>query len=336
MVKEILNIAFALIPVVLFLASLVFFDSYKLVSVKIISFSLVAGIASAGCALIVNQRIFVAVGEESFLFPRYIAPLVEEFCKSVLPIIAIRRQRVGFMVDAAILGFTVGTGFALVENIYYLSSLPDASLGVWLVRGFGTAVMHGGTTGILAVIAKNRFDTGTRNQLATNMPAFLTAVAIHSFFNHFLLPPLYLSLLVLVTLPVIMALVFERSERVTRSWLGVGFDADAALLNMIISGDVASSRIGNYLRQLQERFRPEVVVDLLCYLRLYLELAVQAKGIMLMRESGFEVPPDPEVEAKFIEMKYLERSIGKTGYRALTPFIHTGTREIWQLHMLRH
>jgi hypothetical protein len=133
-----------------------------------------------------------------------------------------------------------------------------------------------------------------------------------------------------------MALVFERSERVTRSWLGVGFDADAALLNMIISGDVASSRIGNYLRQLQERFRPEVVVDLLCYLRLYLELAVQAKGIMLMRESGFEVPPDPEVEAKFIEMKYLERSIGKTGYRALTPFIHTGTREIWQLHMLRH
>ena len=330
-----LNIAFALVPVVLFLTSLIYFDSYKLMSVRFVCFSLVAGIASAGCALVFNERILAAMGGENIYFSRYIAPFVEEFCKSVLPILAIRRQRVGFMVDAAILGFAIGTGFALVENIYYLSSLPDASLGVWLVRGFGTAVMHGGTTGILSIVAKNRSDTGTHNQFMTNVPALLTAVAIHSFFNHFLLPPLYLALLVLITLPAIMAFVFERSERVTRTWLGVGFDADAELLNMIISGNVASSRIGNYLHQLQERFRPEVVVDLLCYLRLYLELAVQAKGIMLMRESGFEVPPDPEVEAKFLEIKFLKHSIGKTGYRALAPFIHTGTREIWQLHTLR-
>ena len=57
--------------------------------------------------------------------------------------------------DAAIYGFAVGTGFALVENVYYLLSLPGAPAALWIVRGFGTAVMHGGTTAILAMARAN-------------------------------------------------------------------------------------------------------------------------------------------------------------------------------------
>jgi len=35
-----------------------------------------------------------------------------------------------------------------------------------------------------------------------------------------------------------------------------------------------------------------VVADLLCYLRLHTELALRAKGILMMRESGFEATID--------------------------------------------
>ena len=49
------------------------------------------------------------------------------------------------MIDAAIYGFAVGAGFAFIENIYYLHSLEHHKIVVWIIRGLGTAVMHGGT-----------------------------------------------------------------------------------------------------------------------------------------------------------------------------------------------
>jgi len=51
---------------------------------------------------------------------------------------------------------------------------------------------------------------------------------------------------------------------------------------------VSGSPAGRYLSSLRKRFRGPVVADLLCYVRLYTELALRAKGMMMMRENGFE------------------------------------------------
>ena len=65
-------------------------------------------------------------------------------------------HRIGFLVDAAIFGFAVGTGFALAENLYYLHLAAEAGMGTWIVRGFGTALMHGGATALFAVMGLAR------------------------------------------------------------------------------------------------------------------------------------------------------------------------------------
>src|SRR5205807_9111089 len=52
----------------------------------------------------------------------------EESAKAALLVVLIATGRVGFLVDAAVLGFSIGTGFALFENIWYLQTLPHASL----------------------------------------------------------------------------------------------------------------------------------------------------------------------------------------------------------------
>ena len=85
---------------------------------------------------------------------------------------------------------------------------------------------------------------------------------------------------------------------------------------------------------MKDRFRGPVVADLLCYLRLYTELALRAKGILMMRENGFEVPVDEETRAKFTELRYLEASIGKTGLLAIHPLCHMSHKDLWQLYML--
>ena len=73
---------------------------------------------------------------------------------------------------------------------------------------------------------------------------------------------------------------------------------------------------------------------MLCYLRLYTELALRAKGLLMMRENGMDMPIGERTKAKFTEMEYLEKSIGKTGLLALRPFLHMTRKDLWQLYVL--
>ena len=56
---------------------------------------------------------------------------------------------------------------------------------------------------------------------------------------------------------------------------------------------------------------------------------------LIKRQAGFEAPPDPEVADQFEELRYLERAIGRTGTLAMAPIFNVGSRDLWQLHMLR-
>jgi hypothetical protein len=92
--------------------------------------------------------------------------------------------------------------------------------------------------------------------------------------------------------------------------------------------------VGQYLQSLRQRFPGEMLADMLCLLRIHLELSIAAKGILLMRGAGIKVDSDPEVRARLEELKYLESSLGRTGRLAIQPFLRTSSRQLWQLHML--
>ena len=85
----------------------------------------------------------------------------------------------------------------------------------------------------------------------------------------------------------------------------------------------------------QKRFPREILVDILCYLQLFKELAIQAKGQILLMEAGIKLPPDKMLEAKLKELKFLENSIGQTGLIAIMPFLKTTTQDIWQVFYLQ-
>ena len=112
------------------------------------------------------------------------------------------------------------------------------------------------------------------------------------------------------------------------------YDADVRLLGQINSGEFAESKLGRFLRDFRDKFEGPVVVDMLCYLRLYTELALRAKGVLMMRENGLDVSVGERTREKFAEMEYLERSIGKTGVLAMRPFILMTRKDLWQLYVL--
>lgn len=321
-----------LLPVVVFLAVLVYFDSYKLVSLRAVIGTILVGAAAAWGSYFANVAALDRLDVEFVTYSRYVSPVIEETIKAIVIVLLIRTERIAFLVDAAIAGFAVGTGFAVVENLYYLSVRPDAHLAVWIVRGFGTAVMHGGATAIFAIVSITLFEK--KPGFAAFLPGLGAAALLHSAFNHFLFLPILSTLGILITLPPLAWYVFRRSERSVGEWLGADFDADARLLELIDSDDFGSSNLGQYLQSLRSHFRGEIVADMLCYLRLHLELEMLAKGVLLMRETGMEPTLDPDARAKFDELRYLERSIGRTGKRAMQPFLHLNARDLWQIHML--
>jgi RsiW-degrading membrane proteinase PrsW (M82 family) len=325
-----------LLPVGCFLAALLYLDSYKLVKPDAVVAIVACGAAVAGACYVVNAWALDLLGIELTPYSRYVAPIVEELLKGLVIVGLIRAHRIGFLVDAAIFGFAVGTGFAWVENAYFLKLIPDAGIGTWIVRGFGTAIMHGGATAIFAVmgLAMLEGEPGASLRLRALLPGFGLAVVLHSVYNHMLGSPRAATLATLFVVPLLLYAVFQRSEKAVGEWLGQGFDADTEMLGLINSGRLSDSPVGQYLHTMKGKFRGPVVADLLCYLRLYTELALRAKGILMMRENGFEVPVDEATRAKFAELSYLETSIGRTGLLAIQPMCHMSHKDLWQLYML--
>ena len=328
------NVVVALVPVLLFLGLLVFLDSFKLVSLRSVLVALAAGAAAALAGAQANGWLLDATGLPTHAYSRYGAPLVEETLKALWIVLLLRRGRVGFLVDAAVLGFAVGAGFALVENVEYLRALAEPRLLLWLVRGFGTAMLHGATTAIFAILGKVLADRHPGRPLLALLPGLLVAALAHSLYNHSLVSPLLAAGLLLVGLPVLLVLVFERSERATRDWLGVGLDSDLELLESIASGQALETRLGEYLRSLKSHFPGELVADMLCLLRIQAELAIRAKGLLLAREAGLEAPVGDDVRANLQELRYLETSIGRTGLLALKPVLRQSARDLWQVYFL--
>lgn len=325
----------SLAPVLIFLAALIVLDSYKLISPRVILLTILAGGVSALISAGINNVLSSAGTMTPTAFSRYIAPFVEEFAKAGFVILLFRLNRVGFMVDAAIYGFAVGAGFSLVENAVYLYRLDTVNLLVWIIRGFGTAAMHASTMAMLAVTAKNLIDRQGKFRWWAFAPGLALAYAVHSLFNHFILSPTLSTVLLLLVLPLLVFLVFQRSERATQEWLGVGFDADQELIQQLSTGEFEQTKIGSYLQTLRARFPATVVVDMFCLLRIHTELALRAKGIMMMRQAGIEAPVDPEIQEQLSEMRFLEKSIGQTGKMAIMPFVHTSTRDLWQLTTIK-
>ena len=332
---EILKILIAFLPIMVFLAAMWFMDSFNLVKKKRIVEAIFVGFLVALVCVGIN-KLFITTFDISFTdFSRFVAPWIEEVVKVAFIIYLIKANKVGFLVDAAIIGFAIGAGFAIIENAYYFNVMGDASLLTWFVRGFGTAIMHGGTVAIAAIISKDLYDRKSNLGILVFIPGLFAAVLIHSLFNMFIMPPVTTALLIIMILPVIFAFVLKQSEQNTRNWLGSGLDSDVEMLRTLLAGNISETRIGKYLHSIEVNFAPVVVGDIICYLRIYLELSIEAKGILIMKNSGIDLPLSPYVEAQLTELEYLEKAIGKTGKRALQPLLKLNNTDLWQLTMMR-
>ena len=243
--------AIALVPVLVLLAIFIWLDAFKLISrLEVLELLLYGGIA-AFAAYPISGRLIDTLPIGFSGYSRYVAPWIEEALKSFVIILLFRFNRIGYKLDAVISGFAIGAGFSVVENIIYLTALPDFGIGTWLVRGLGTAVMHGTTLAILAAIAHELAERETREaagdfdfNLMWFAPGYLVAVAIHTAFNHFPDRPLTAMMGAIVLAPIALMTIFQFGTAEAERWLSSEIVEHKVQLQLLRSGEWPDSAAG--------------------------------------------------------------------------------------------
>ncbi len=323
----------ALLPTLAFLFLLDQLDSFRLVSFRAALVALAAGGALAIAGYFLNAAAMDASGASIGPYTRYGAPVLEEALKAGVMIYLFMRARIGFLIDAAIMGFALGTGFALIENLYFLYSFPNANVGVWVVRGFGTAMMHGGATAIFGVLAQSWTERHTKFEPALYLPGFLAAVGVHSLFNHLLATPMIATGVMLLLVPAILFAVFAKSEHRIHDWL-IKDHADHERLLANMSIEFAHSEAGQFISELADKFGGTDTADIYAYMRLHAQLVLRAEEFLLAREAGTKLQITVEDRQRFRDLHDLERKIGRTALLALWPHLHYSRQELAELYEL--
>ncbi|MFO7722798.1 MAG: PrsW family glutamic-type intramembrane protease [Bacteroidales bacterium] len=322
------------LPAVLFLAGLYLLDSFKLVARKWLIYSFAWGIVGAQVAWIVNTTVNQATAFDYQQFIRYVSPVTEELIKALFIIFLIRKRHIGFTIDAAIYGFAVGAGFALAENLHLIFGAgTDQGLMVWVLRGFGTSMMHGGGCALFAIVMIAGIQRDIHPAVAV-IPGLVIAIMLHSAFNHFLLDLYLQTMLIFILFPLIFGITFYRAGQLLRAWMEIELATEVRLLGMIKRGELADDKAGKYLLSLKHQCSPEMILDIYCYLTLHLELSLLVKRNILLKEAGIQWMETQDVSDKLKEFSALRRRIGVTGMLALQPLLKMKYRELWKITQL--
>ena len=331
----------ALAPVIVCLIAFERLDAFKLVSLREIMLLLTAGATLTVISYFANGGVLdeFPVGYNDHA--RYIAPVIEETIKATLIVALFTFNRIGYLIDAAIAGFAIGAGFAVAENIFYLHEFTNATFGVWIVRGLGTALMHGGATALMSVCSLLLYAPRLRagiDRFKLNVllfaPGLAIAILLHMAFNHFPKQPLEAMLVALVTTPLGLFGLFAVGEGYAHRWLAEDSQSHSDLLCAILDGTFDKTDAGLALDTLSQRLEPTVAADLHDYVRLNAELVVRAEATLLAIEEHRRLVRDLNIHANFVRLHSLERKLGPALVMASRQHLRFSRDDLWKMHEL--
>ena len=339
---EALHWGVALIPVLVMLAIFVWLDTFALMSFKEVSVLLLLGAVGALAAWPVSGRLLDTLPIGFSLYSRFIAPWIEEAIKAAIMILLFRMNRIGYKLDAVISGFAIGAGFSVVENIVYLTIFPDYGTGIWLVRGFGTAIMHGTTLAVLAAIAHEFAERETREAAADYdfsliwfVPGYGVAVALHTAFNQFPDRPMISMMGAILVAPIALIAILNFGTAEAQRWLAAECAEHKAQLEALGAGRWPDGAAGKKIAALAERLDPEAAKRIRRYWELKAWLVAEAEEVM-MEEAAGDVEFDPSaVRAAFAELEGLKGALGRSTFAAMQALLPFSRNDYWEISELR-
>jgi RsiW-degrading membrane proteinase PrsW (M82 family) len=342
LLSEGLHWGVALIPVLVMLGLFVWLDAFALMSLKEVLLLLLLGGVGALAAYPLSGRLLDQLPIGFSLYSRFVAPWIEEAIKAVIMILLFRLNRIGYKLDAVISGFAVGAGFSVVENILYLTIYPQYGTGTWLVRGFGTAIMHGTTLAVLAAIAHEFAERETRQSAAHFdfsllwfVPGYGVAVALHTAFNQFPDRPLIAMMGAILIAPVVLIAILSFGTAEAQRWLAAESAEHHEQLDALRGGRWPDGAAGEKVAALAARLDPEAAKRVRRYWEVQAWLVAEAEQTMMEEAEGDAAIEADEVRSAFAELDGLKRALGRSTWTALQSLLPFSRNDYWEVAELR-
>ena len=336
--------AVSLIPIIVYIIFIYKIDHFALISIKRLLLLALIGMLTAlvcfGLFLLTDR---VISGKSADI----IHPVIEELVKSIPLLILAFRKRIAFFIDSVICGAAVGGGFSFLENIFYLVLGDSVDLSTGLFRGLEVALIHMGCSAIIAAgmmmavrqIERKRSRTAMSwNDIIKTTALFVVALAFHSFHNTFQFTPIMQFFWVLAVMIGMIAVVYFYDIDMTHRWLDKGLDMQINLLRSIEGGHLLNTPTGTFLESVKELFPPNVYFDIICYVRLQIELSVAAKTRFMLHEVGMDEPLEANKKelymSQFVELIELEKNIGPSAKMTIAPIVKLSPADTQALNNL--
>ena len=338
---ELINWSLALVPVLAMLTMFVWLDVFKLMTLWEMLGLLVLGGVTAGLAYPISGVFIDTLPIGYSNYSRFAAPWIEETIKILALVFLFRMNRIGFKLDAVISGFAIGAGFSVIENILYLMRFPDLLPSTWMVRGLGTAVMHGTTVAIVAAIAHELSERETREaasdfdfNLLWYVPGLVIAALLHTAFNQFPDRPLYAMIGTLAAAPFIIMALFKFGAQEAQHWLSQESAAHRFALEAWQSGGYPDDESGRRIAALVARSDTasgrliREYCEHMTALVLAAELALHAQS-----EEGDRVEIDASATLQKVEAS--KHAMGRATFAALKPLLPFSRNDYWEVSELK-
>lgn len=332
----------ALVPVLVMLTIFIWLDAFALMSFREIIVLLIAGGLAALAAWPISGRLIDTLPIGFSLYSRFIAPWLEEAIKALVIIVLFRVNRIGYKLDAVISGFAIGAGFSVVENIFYLSIFPNYGTGTWLVRGFGTAIMHGTTLAALAAIAHEFAERETRGaasdydfSLLWFVPGYGVAVALHMAFNQFPDRPMVAMMGAILIAPVALVAILSLGTAEAQQWLAAECGEHRAQVEALSAGRWPEGPAAQKVATLANRFDAETVKRIRRYWELQAWLVAEAEETMLEEAAGDAEFDVDQIRSTIAELAGLKAALGRSTFTALQALLPFSRNDYWEVAELQ-
>jgi RsiW-degrading membrane proteinase PrsW (M82 family) len=338
---EAIDWAVALVPVLVMLVLFIWLDVFKLMTLWETLGLLLLGALTAGAAYPISGTFLDALPLGFSNYSRFVAPWVEELVKGLGVVGLFWFNRIGYKLDAVISGFAIGAGFSVVENIIYLARFPELTANVWMVRGLGTAIMHGTTCAVLAATAHEFAERETRGavsefdfNLLWFVPGYLIAVAIHTAFNQFPDKPLLAMIGILAIAPFVIMAIFRFGAVEAQQWLNEERAETRAALEAWESGKYPDDESGKKIAALVKRSDAKTAAGMREYCQLLTWLVLQAEDTLHDQVEDTEKLHIVGRSA-FERLETLKRELGKTNVATLRALLPFSRNDYWEISELK-
>jgi len=309
-----------------------FFETHR---VRLILLTLAWGAFALELSYQVSHPMGLVLGKT--FVATHTAPVVEEIFKSLVLLYLVRHAETSSFVDGAVYGFASGIGFAIAENMLYLSRVDmDTGLVLGTIRAFISSMGHGSSTAMVGMAVAG-FPLGRVNHpLLRWVIGLAVAIAFHTTFNNvafhsfvfghtglLILASIVFTQLLLVAAAILWGLRRERNRLRKSLGMQAGVSKGEAMLVQRIDD------LDDLLAPIEERFGEVKREQVANVLLLGAQVAMKQDVIRQTKDPELRAALAPQIAELKRDLKHQRREVGMYIMSHVRSIIPKTTWSLW-------